>query len=80
MRYIVFVSAALGLVLLYLLSLASANTAVSGEYYKILLYLNIALAGVLIVLVSYQLWQLTKKIRNGSWVAALRCVIWARLR
>jgi nitrogen fixation/metabolism regulation signal transduction histidine kinase len=65
MRYIVFVSAALGLVLLYLLSLASANTAVSGEYYKILLYLNIALAGVLIVLISYQLWQLTKKIRNG---------------
>ena len=65
MRYIVFVSVALGLVLLYLLSLASANTAVSGEYYKILLYLNIALAAVLIVLISYQLWQLTKKIRNG---------------
>ena len=65
MRYIVFVSVALGLVLLYLLSLASANTAVSGDYYKILLYLNIALAGVLIVLVGFQLWQLTKKIRNG---------------
>lgn len=65
MRYIVFISVALGLVLLYLLSLASANTAVSGEYYKILLYLNIALAGVLILLISYQLWQLTKKIRNG---------------
>ena len=65
MRYIVFVSVALGLVLLYLLSLASANTAISGDYYKILLYLNIALAGVLIVLISYQLWLLTKKIRNG---------------
>ena len=60
MRYIVFVSVALGLVLLYLLSLASANTAVSGDYYKILLYLNIALAGVLIVLIGFQLWQLTK--------------------
>ena len=65
MRYIVFVSVALGLVLLYLLSLASSNTAVSGEYYKILVYLNIALAAVLMVLISYQLWQLTKKIRNG---------------
>ncbi len=65
MRYIVFVSVALGLVLLYLLSLASANTAISGDYYKILFYLNIALAGVLIALISYQLWQLTKKIRNG---------------
>ena len=65
MRYIVFVSVALGLVLLYLLSLASANTAVSGDYYKILLYINIALAGVLIVLISVQLWHLYKKIRDG---------------
>ena len=65
MRYIVFGSAALGLVLLYLLSLASTDTATSGEYYKVLLYLNVALAGVLIVLISYQLWQLAKKIRNG---------------
>ena len=65
MRYIVFGSAALGLVLLYLLSLASTDTASSGEYYKVLLYLNIALAGVLIALISYQLWQLAKKIRQG---------------
>jgi nitrogen fixation/metabolism regulation signal transduction histidine kinase len=65
MRYILFVSVALGVVLLYLLSLASANTAVSGDYYKILLYLNIAFAGALIVLISFQLWQLAKKIRNG---------------
>jgi nitrogen fixation/metabolism regulation signal transduction histidine kinase len=65
MRYIVFISVALGLVLLYLLSLASANTAITGDYYKVLLYLNIALAGMLIVLIGYQLWQLTKKIRHG---------------
>ena len=43
MRYIVFGSAALGLVLLYLLSLASTDTATSGEYYKVLLYLNVAM-------------------------------------
>ncbi len=65
MRYIVFASAALGLVLLYLLSLASANTAVSGDYYKILLYLNIALAAGLILLIGLQLWQLYKKIKSG---------------
>ncbi len=65
MRYILFVSVALGLVLLYLLSLASANTAISGDYYKILLYLNIALAGALIVLIGFQLWHLTKKIKSG---------------
>lgn len=64
MRYILFVSVALGMVLLYLLSLASANTAASGDYYKILLYLNIALAGVLVVLISVQLWLLARKIRN----------------
>jgi nitrogen fixation/metabolism regulation signal transduction histidine kinase len=59
------VSAALGVALLYLLSLASANTAISGDYYKILLYLNIGLAGALIVLIGFQLWQLYKKIKNG---------------
>jgi nitrogen fixation/metabolism regulation signal transduction histidine kinase len=65
MRYVLLVSAVLGLVLLYLLSLASANTAISGDYYKLLLYINIALAGLLILLISYQLWHLYKKIKNG---------------
>ncbi len=65
MRYILFVSVALGLVLLYLLSLASANTAISGDYYKILLYINIALAGALVVLIGFQLWLLYKKIKSG---------------
>ena len=65
MRYILLVSAALGVALLYLLSLASANTAISGDYYKILLYLNIGLAGALIILIGYQLFALYKKIRGG---------------
>ena len=65
MRYIVFASVALGVVLLYLLSLASANTATASDYYKILLYLNIALAGVLVILIGIQLWHLYKKIKSG---------------
>ena len=65
MRYILLVSATLGVALLYLLSLASANTAISGDYYKILLYLNIALAGALIVIIGVQLWHLYKKIKGG---------------
>ena len=65
MRYIVLVSVALGLMLLYLLSLASANTAISGQYYKILLYLNIGLATALIALIGVQLWQLYKKMQQG---------------
>ncbi len=64
MKYIVFISAALGLMLLYLLSVASANTAVSGNYYKILLYLNIGLAVVLIVLITIQFVNLYKKIKQ----------------
>ncbi len=65
MRYIVIASVALGAVLLYLLSLASANTATASDYYKILLYLNIAIAGVLVLLIGIQLWHLYKKIKSG---------------
>ncbi len=64
MRYVVFVSAGLGLILLYLLSLASANTAIAGNYYKVLLYLNVALAIVLVVLVTLQFKSLYKNIKN----------------
>jgi nitrogen fixation/metabolism regulation signal transduction histidine kinase len=63
MRYIVFISAAIGAVLLYLLSHASANTAASGMHYTILLGLNIALAIVLIVLIGVQLWRLYKQMK-----------------
>lgn len=64
MKYIVFFSAALGAVLLYLLSHASANTAASGTHYTVLLVLNIALAALLIVLIGIQLWRLYKQVRN----------------
>jgi nitrogen fixation/metabolism regulation signal transduction histidine kinase len=64
MRYIFFVSVALGAALLYLLSIASANTAFSGNYYKVLLYLNIGLAAVLLGLIVNQLWQLYRKIND----------------
>ncbi len=64
MRYIFFVSVALGAALLYLLSIASVDSAFSGSYYKILLYLNIGLAVVLLGLIANQLWQLYKKINE----------------
>lgn len=64
MKYIVFVSVALGLMLLYMLSIASANSAVSGDYYQILLYLNITLAAVLMVLICVQFFLLYKKIKS----------------
>jgi nitrogen fixation/metabolism regulation signal transduction histidine kinase len=61
MRYIIFISIGLGLVLLYLLSLASTNSnAITGDYYKLLIYINIGLASVLLVVVGFQLRHLYK--------------------
>ncbi len=64
MRYLVFISAALGAVLLYLLSHASANSAASGMHYTILLALNIALAVLLMVVIGVQLWRLYQQKRR----------------
>jgi PAS domain S-box-containing protein len=63
-NYIVIIGIALGGVLLYLLSHASANTAISGHSYTVLLGLNIALAVSLTALVAWQLWKLSRQIRN----------------
>jgi len=64
MKYIVYISALLGTILLYLLSNASANTAASGEYYTLLVTLNIALAVMLVVLIGVQLFSLYRNIRE----------------
>lgn len=64
MRYVVFISAGLGAVLLYLLSQASANTAAASDHYSLLLTLNIALATALFVLVGFQLWRLYKQMQR----------------
>ncbi|MBU3737059.1 MAG: HAMP domain-containing protein, partial [Methylobacterium sp.] len=64
MKYVVFICAALGVVLLYLLSHASANTAVSGQSYTVLLGLNVALAVFLSVLIGMQLWKLYRQMRE----------------
>ena len=64
MKYIVIISAVLGAYLLYLLSNASANTAASGEYYTILVRLNAVLAVFLVSVIAYQVWRLSRQIRN----------------
>jgi len=65
MKYIVFISAALGALLLYLLSSASANTAASGEYYTLLVTLNLVLAAFLVALIALQLLGIYRRIRQG---------------
>lgn len=64
MKYIVYISALLGGLLLYLLSNASANSAASGEYYNLLVALNIALAIMLVLLIGVQLYSLYRNIRD----------------
>lgn len=64
MKYIVLVSATLGAFLLYLLSNTSANTAASGEYYTLLVTLNIVLATFLIAVIGFQIWRLYRQIRK----------------
>lgn len=65
MKYIVFLCAGLGVLLLYLLSRASANTAADGGNYTVLLVLNILLALMLVVLIGIQLWKLYQQMRRG---------------
>lgn len=64
MKYVVFISATLGGFFLYLLSNASANTAASGEYYTLLVTLNVVLAVFLVVLIGAQLFGMYRKIRQ----------------
>lgn len=64
MKYIVYISAVAGGFLLYLLSNASAKTAATGEYYNLLVVLNIALAIMLVLLIGVQLLSLYRNIRD----------------
>ncbi len=64
MKYVAIISTIIGAFLLYLLSNASANTAASGEYYTLLVTLNIALAACLVLLIVYQVWRMVRQIRR----------------
>lgn len=65
MKYLIFFSALIGSLLMYLLLRASSNTDLFSRNYYALLALAGALALSLAVLVGYQLWQLRSKIRSG---------------
>ncbi len=71
MKYLIFVSGAIGITLLYLLTSASANTALFSHHYSSLLILTGVLALGLCALVGYQLWQLKIKLREQVFGAKL---------
>ncbi|MEP6943307.1 MAG: HAMP domain-containing protein, partial [Betaproteobacteria bacterium] len=64
-RYFLVACAGLGVVFLFLLATASANTALFARNYNVLLVLNIAMVLLLMLLVGYQLWRLRRNLKAG---------------
>lgn len=71
LRYVVIACVGLGAVLLYLLSRASSNTAALGAHYSLLIVLNSLLAATLVGLIAYQVWVVSKRIRERVFGARL---------
>lgn len=81
MKYLITISGLSGILLLYLLASASANTDLFSRNYNSLLVLTILLTSSLGMLVGYQLWQLRTKLKNKIYGAklTLRLVIFFTL-
>jgi len=71
MKYLIIISSITGIALLYLLTSASANTALFSHHYSSLLILTAILALGLCALVGYQLWQLRVKLKEQVFGAKL---------
>lgn len=71
LKWLVFGCVALGVVLLYLLSRASGDTAALSGYFPLLVALNIVLAIGLLALVAYQLAVLRRKLKARVFGAKL---------
>jgi len=65
MRWLLLVLACLGAISLFLLATASANTELFARRYDLLLVLNTALVVLLMLLVGYQLWRLSRNLKAG---------------
>jgi two-component system, NtrC family, nitrogen regulation sensor histidine kinase NtrY len=65
MRYVLLVCACLGVIFLFLLATASANSALFARSYNLLLALNGTMLAVLTGLVGYQLLRLRKNLKAG---------------
>src|SRR6188768_4459255 len=64
MKPLIFLCVVAGAALVYLMSEASANTALFARNYTLLLYLGVGLASGLMVLIGYQLLTLRRKLRE----------------
>jgi len=64
-RYVLLACACLGVIFLFLLATASANTALFARSYDLLLVLNGAMVALLMGLVAYQLLRLRRNFKTG---------------
>jgi nitrogen fixation/metabolism regulation signal transduction histidine kinase len=64
-RYVLLACACLGVIFLFLLASASANTALFARSYDLLLVLNGTMVAILMALVGYQLWRLRRSLKTG---------------
>jgi nitrogen fixation/metabolism regulation signal transduction histidine kinase len=71
MRYVLLLGLGLGAIALFLLATASANSQWFSERYRLLLWLNGAVATLLALLVGYQLYALLRKLRARQFGAKL---------
>jgi len=65
MRWLLLVLACIAAISLFLLATASANTELFARRYDLLLLLNGAIAVLLMLLVGYQLWRLSRNLKAG---------------
>ena len=64
-RWLLLVLACLAAISMFLLATASANTALFARRYDLLLVVNGAIVVVLMLLVGYQLWRLSRNLKAG---------------
>jgi PAS domain S-box-containing protein len=70
-RSALIIAAGLGAILLFLLSMASADTGPFARHYPLLIALNLVLVLVLAGIVGRQLWMLRRKLRSGQFGSRL---------
>ena len=70
-RWLLLIGAGLGVISLFLLATATANTQLFAGSYNTLLVLNGTMVALLMTLVGYQLWRLRRDLRKGRFGSRL---------
>ncbi|MCE3001036.1 MAG: ATP-binding protein [Betaproteobacteria bacterium] len=71
MRYLMVGCVVLGVVAVFLLASVSANNELFSDYYPVMLAVNLAIAGLIAGMVTWQLLRLRRRLREGEFGAKL---------